>query len=119
MSEAKLLLHPSDQPVFRLLVDVRGCVCEVRINDVPVWANAGGIASRATLSVNEWLFAGENEISLHLTGAPGTEAEPGTESILAQTAAAQCTLLFKRNRAPWLSMQELFPWSYIHRDDFK
>jgi hypothetical protein len=119
MSEAKLLLHPSDQPVFRLLVDVRSCVCEVRINDVPVWSNAGGAASRATLSVNEWLFAGENEITLQLSGPPGMEAKPNTPSILPNTAAAQCTLLFKRNRAPWLSMQEIFPWSYTHREDFK
>ena len=33
MSE-KLLLHPSDQPVFRLLMDVRACLCEVRLSDV-------------------------------------------------------------------------------------
>jgi hypothetical protein len=119
MSEAKLLLHPSDQPVFRLLLDIRSCVCELRINDVPVWSNTGGAASRATLSVNEWLFAGENEIALHVMAPPGFEAKPDSPAILPDAAAVQCTLLYKRNRAPWLSMQEIFPWSYVHRDDFK
>jgi hypothetical protein len=119
MSEAKLLLHPSDQPVFRLLVDVRSCVCEVRINDVPVWSNATGTASRATLSINEWLFAGENEIALNLTPPPGIEVKPHSEAILPEAAVAQCSLLYKRNRAPWLSMQDLLPWSYNHKEDFK
>jgi hypothetical protein len=119
MSEAKLLLHPADQPVFRLLVDARGCACEVRINDVPVWSNTAGLAARATLSVNEWLFAGENHIALHLTAPPGVEAAPGTSAVLPETAAASCHLLYKKNRAQWLSMQELLPWSYCHRDDFR
>ena len=119
MSEAKLLLHPSDQPVFRLLVDVRGCACEVRLNDVPVWSNTGGLAARAVLSVNEWLFSGENDLTLHLTAPPGAEVEPGTPAILPEAAAVSATLLYKRSRAPWLAMQELFPFSYRHRDDFK
>jgi hypothetical protein len=119
MSEGKLLLHPADQPVFRLLVEARACRCELRINDVPVWSNAGGFASRAMLSVNEWLFAGENEISLRLTSPPGADAAPGTPAVLPESAAAACTLLYKRNRAPWLAMQELLPWSYSHRDDFR
>ncbi len=119
MSEAKLLLHPSDQPVFRLLVDVRGCVCELRLNDVPVWSNAGGLAARAVLSVNEWLFSGENDFTLHLTAPPGTEVEPGTPSILPDTAVVSATLLYKRSRAPWLAMQELYPVTYRHDEDFK
>ncbi len=118
MSETPLLLHPSDQPVFRLLVDVRGCVCEVRLNDIPVWSNAGGLAARAVLSVNEWLFSGENDLTLHLTAPPGAEVEPGTPGILPESAAVSATLLYKRSRAPWLAMQELFPCAYRHRDDF-
>ncbi len=119
MSEAKLLLHPSDQPVFRLLVDVRGGVCEVRLNDVPVWSNTGGLAARAVLSVNEWLFSGENDLTLHLTAPPGAEVEPGTPAILPEAASVSATLLYKRNRAPWLAMQELFPCTYRHREDFE
>ena len=119
MSEAILLLHPSDQPVFRLLVDVRGCACEVRLNDVPVWSNTGGLAARAVLSVNEWLFSGGNDITFNLTAPPGIEAGPGTAAVLPEAAAVSTALLYKRSRAPWLAMQELCPVSYRHRDDFK
>ena len=118
MSE-KLLLHPSDQPVFRLLVDVRACLCEVRIGDVPVWTNREGLASRATLAINEWLFAGDNDITLHLSAPPGVDAEPGTSAVLPAAAAVSASLLYKKNRAPWLAMQELHGWSYRHGDDFK
>lgn len=119
MSESTLLLHPADQPVFRLLVDVRGCRCEVRINDAPVWSNTDGLAARAMLSVNEWLYCGENPVELRLAAPPGADAAAGTSAVLPDSAAVQCTLLYKRNRAPWLSMQELHPCSYRHRDDFR
>jgi hypothetical protein len=114
----KVLLHPSDQPVFRLLVDVRACVAEVRINDVPVWSNREGLASRATLAINEWLFSGDNEITLHLTAPPGVDGEPGTAAVLPAAAAVSAALLYKKNRAPWLAMQELHAWTYRHADDF-
>ena len=117
MSE-KLLLHPSDQPVLRLLVDVRACVCEVRLSDVPVWSNREGLASRAMLAVNEWLFAGSNDITLHLSAPPGVDGEPGTAAVMPAAAAVSVTLLYKKNRAPWLAMQELHAWQYRHADDF-
>lgn len=115
----KLLLHPSDQPVFRLLVDVRECVGDVRINDVPVWSNRDGMASRAMLAVNEWLFAGDNEITLNLITPPGVDAEPGTAKVLPAAAAVSATLLYKKNRAPWLAMQELHGWSYRHGEEIQ
>ncbi len=115
----KLLLHPSDQPVFRLLVDVRACVCEVRLNDVPVWSNRDGLAARATLAVNEWLFSGDNEITLHLTTPPGVDGEPGTAAVLPAATTVSATLLYKKNRAPWLAMQEVHAWSYGHGNDFQ
>jgi len=115
----KLLLHPSDQPVFRLLVDVRACVCEVRLHDVPVWSNRDGIAARATLAVNEWIFSGDNEITLHLTTPPGVDGEPGTAAVLPAAATVSATLLYKKNRAPWLAMQEVHAWGYRHREDFQ
>ena len=115
----KLLLHPSDQPVFRLLVDVRACVAEVRIHDVPVWSNRDGLACRATLAINEWLFSGENDITLHLSAPPGVDVEPNSQSVLPAAAAVSATLLYKKNRAPWLAMQEVHAWSYRHEEDFQ
>jgi hypothetical protein len=116
---AKLLLHPSDQPVFRLLVDVRACSCEVRINDVPVWSNREGMAARATLAVNEWLFSGDNEITFHLMTPPGVDGEPGTVAVTPAATTITATLLYKKNRAPWLAMQEVHAWSYRHGEDFQ
>lgn len=119
MSGENLLLHPADQPVFRLLVDARGCSCQVRVNDVPVWENTGGLAARVVLAINEWLFSGENPVSLHLTAPPGHTGDPGSYAALPETAAVQCTLLYKRNRAPWLATKELLPWHYAHRTDHR
>ena len=115
----KLLLHPADQPVFRLLADVRACVAEVRINDVPVWSNRDGVASRATLAINEWLFAGDNEVIFHLEPPPGADAEPYSRAVLRDQAAVSASLLYKKNRAPWLAMQEIHAWSYLHAEDFE
>jgi hypothetical protein len=115
----KLLLHPSDQPVFRLLVDVRACVCEVRFHEVPVWSNRDGMAARAMLAVNEWLFSGDNAITLHLSAPPGVDGEPNTAAVLPAAAAITATLLYKKNRAPWLAMQEVHAWSYRHGEDFQ
>ena len=115
----KLLLHPADQPVFRLLVDVRACVAEVRINDVPVWSNRDGVASRATLAINEWLFSGDNEVVFQLEPPPGADAEPYSKAVLSAAAAVSASLLYKKNRAPWLAMQEIHGWSYLHAEDFE
>ena len=48
---------------------------EVRLNEVPVWGNAGGAAARVMLSINEGLFAGENTVELFLTPLPRTNPE--------------------------------------------
>jgi hypothetical protein len=60
----QVLLHPSDQPVFRLGVRVAQCRFELRVNDVPVFQDVSGEALNFELPVNEWLFQGHNTIQV-------------------------------------------------------
>jgi len=69
----QILLHPADQPVFRLCGSASRCRVEIRINDVPVWRETSGLAHDFDLAINEWLFQGLNPIDIHLQ-----PAEPGT-----------------------------------------
>lgn len=62
MTFMQVLLHPSDQPVFRLQGFAAQCSVELRINDVPVHRDIGGMAHDFDLPVNEWLFQGGNQI---------------------------------------------------------
>lgn len=70
----EVLLHPSDQPVFRLSLRSSQCILEVRVNDVPVFGDVSGSALSLDLPVNEWLFQGGNEIRVLISpledGAP-------------------------------------------------
>jgi hypothetical protein len=56
----QLLLHPSDEPVFRLGIRAAQCALEVRINDVPVFQDTTGSALNLEMPLNEWLFQGSN-----------------------------------------------------------
>ncbi len=60
----QVLLHPSDQPVFRLAIHTAGCRLELRINDVPVFRDSSGVSLTVDLPVNEWLFQGSNDIQV-------------------------------------------------------
>lgn len=67
----QLLLHPSDQPIFRLCGSITQCRLEVRINDVPVLRDSTGLAHTFDLAINEWLFQGSNRIDVHLQPTVG------------------------------------------------
>lgn len=76
----QVLLHPSDQPVFRLSLRAAQCVLEVRLNDVPVFGDVTGAALSLDIPINEWLFQGPNEIQVLLSpleegGAYGDQAQ--------------------------------------------
>lgn len=87
----RLLLHPSDQPIFRLFVRHAGCAIELRINDVPIYRDASGDAAAFEMPVNEWLFQGRNEIDVNLS-----PLEPGTA--FDKSAAARVVLQHKAAR---------------------
>lgn len=69
-----LLLHPSDQPVFRLRGSAAQCRLELRLNDVPLHQEEAGRAHHFDFAVNEWLFQGGNRIEVRLS-PPGVAAE--------------------------------------------
>lgn len=74
----QVLLHPTDQPVFRLRGSAAGCSVDLRINDVPIHRDAGGLAHEFDIAVNEWLFQGENVISVFLAPVKeGGQISPG------------------------------------------
>ncbi len=66
-----VLLHPADQPHFRIVLRASGCGVEVRLNDVPILHEASGNAFHVDIPVNEWLFQGPNEILLRLSATGG------------------------------------------------
>lgn len=63
----QVLLHPVDQPVFRIRGQAAQCRLELRINDVPVHRDTSGAAHDFDLAVNEWFFQGENRIDVLLS----------------------------------------------------
>jgi hypothetical protein len=63
----QVLLHPIDQPVFRIRGNATQCRVELRINDVPVHRETSGQAHDFDLAINEWFFQGENRIDVHLS----------------------------------------------------
>ncbi|HEV7403995.1 MAG TPA: hypothetical protein VGO11_13740 [Chthoniobacteraceae bacterium] len=76
----RLLLHPGDQPLFSVAVHGRGAPVALRVNDVPVFQEAGAASFHVTLPINEWLFQGVNELRLETAAGPG--AAPGAEARL-------------------------------------
>lgn len=84
----RLLLHPSDQPIFRLAVRIAQARLEVRVNDVPVLRHLEGQSLFFELPVNQWLFQGRNDIDFHLS-----QVEPGAG--FGKHAFFECALQFK------------------------
>jgi hypothetical protein len=62
----QVLIHPSDQPIFRLTGSFAQCRIEIRLNDVPLLRDVTGEAQSFDIPVNEWLFQGANPLQIHL-----------------------------------------------------
>ena len=77
-----VLLHPADQPLFRLVLRASGCDVELRVNDVPLLQESSGGAFHVDIPVNEWLYQGANQLTLRLI-APGGAFPPGATATLA------------------------------------
>lgn len=101
----QVLLHPSDQPVFRLRGSASHCQVEIRINDVPVWRDNGSLAHDFDLAINEWLFQGVNPIDIHIQ-----PAEPGSEFPL--QAAFELKVFHKPARDTARSLTEIGEFSW-------
>lgn len=63
----QVLLHTSDQPIFRLCVRSAQCMVEIRLSDVPIFCDVSGNSLSLELPVNEWLFQGANDLKVLLS----------------------------------------------------
>jgi hypothetical protein len=84
----QLQLHPTDQPLFSLAVRAAGGAFTLRVNDVPVFAEAAGASLNFVMPVNEWLFQGENRVELEV------------DSLVEEAGALEVTLEYRRLRQP-------------------
>lgn len=101
----QILLHPADQPVFRLCGSAAQCGIEIRINDVPVLREHSGQAHSFDLAINEWLFQGLNPIDIHLQSP-----EPG--SSIPDLASFELKVIYKPARGTVRSQSEIGEFSW-------
>lgn len=116
-----VLLSFAEQPVIRLGVTASLCRCEIRINDIAVYADERGRAISFDMPVNEWLFRNDNEIEIRLRAAPADGMDPAEADAhpLAPRASFSLEIRHKRNHAPLRSMTPLGTIRYRHKEDGK
>ncbi len=61
----------SAEPMYSVQVNMSGCAYDIRVNDGPLYENVQGFPLVVELPANRWIRNGANEISFHLTPAPG------------------------------------------------
>ena len=84
---------PTKQHIVSLRWSVGGCRYDVRINDVPIFQDLErGYPTTANMSVNEFIVPDDNDLSIHLSPAPG-EKELGAHS------RAELTLMVRPHTA--------------------
>lgn len=89
----QVLLHPSDQPVFRLAGCFSGCRVELRVNDVPLLRENNGAAFDMDLALNEWIFQGVNTFEIRVM-------PPADGASFPCRTACEMRLLHKTARGP-------------------
>lgn len=66
-----------DNPYFTFVVDLLDVGLEIRVNDIPVFADQQGGEAAVEVAVNEYLYSGENHITLHIYKTGDEEDFPG------------------------------------------
>jgi hypothetical protein len=82
-----------DKPFITLWIDIACCVYSVRMNDVPVMEDEGGMPLTVELPINPYMISGANSLSITLKPS-------GDEQLFVKDARAEIKLKVRPKGAP-------------------